>query len=449
MHPRLHRHLDRRRGENRNPPARGEPLTQRRSFHIWTIGCQMNLADSESLARRLLAAGYVEDSLDRADVAVLNTCVVRQASEDRVYSKLHELKQWKTAERTIAVTGCIVAKEGDVLRKRFPHLDEVVPIGAYDDFIAGLEARYDYSQGEPLPPAGRTGISHFVRVIEGCDHNCTFCIVPRVRGREKHLPMNAVLAECREAVAAGAKEVVLLGQNVDDYRDPESGGGLAALVREVEKIAGIKRLRFLTSHPQDLETELLEVMAASDVVCRELQLPVQSGDDTVLKRMARGYQTRHYRAIIDNARRLMPDLGLATDIIVGFPGESEQAYLNTRALVEEMEFDVVHIAMYSPRPGTHAANRMSDDVPQDEKLRRLNDLLALQKDIAARKTARWIGRDVEVLIEGHDELHRPYGRIRQGKRGVVMSGNGVAPGDVVKMRVLQATAAQLLGLPAA
>jgi tRNA-2-methylthio-N6-dimethylallyladenosine synthase len=409
----------------------------------------MNLADSEGLARRLLAAGYVEDSLERADVAVLNTCVVRQASEDRVYSKLHELKYWKSAERTIAVTGCIVAKEGDALKQRFPHLDAVVPIGEYEDFIAGLEARYDYSQGESLPPAGRTGISHYVRVIQGCDHNCTFCIVPRVRGREKHMPMQAVMAECRDAVADGAKEVVLLGQNVDDYRDPDSGGGLAALVREVETIPGLKRLRFLTSHPQDLEPELLEVMASSGVVCRELQLPVQSGDDTVLKRMARGYQTRHYRAIIENARRLMPDLGLATDVIVGFPGESESAYLNTRALVEEMEFDVVHVAMYSPRPATYAADRMPDDVPHEEKLRRLNDLLALSKQIAARKTSRWIGRDVEVLVEGHDELNRPYGRIRQGKRAVVMRGNGVVPGDVVNVRVLQATAGQLVGLPAA
>jgi tRNA-2-methylthio-N6-dimethylallyladenosine synthase len=409
----------------------------------------MNLADSEGLARRLLAAGYVEDSLERADVAVLNTCVVRQASEDRVYSKLHELKSWKTEHRTIAVTGCIVAKEGEVLQRRFPHLDAVVPIGEYDDFVASLEARYDYSQGEALPAAGRTGVSHYVRVIQGCDHNCTFCIVPRVRGREKHAPLQAVLAECRDAVADGAKEVVLLGQNVDDYRDPQTGGGLAALVREVEKIPGVKRLRFLTSHPQDLETELLEVMASSHVVCRELQLPVQSGDDTVLKRMARGYQTRHYRAIIDNARRLMPDIGLATDVIVGFPGESETAYLNTRALVEEMEFDVVHIAMYSPRPGTHAANRMPDDVPHDEKLRRLNDLLALQRDIAARKTRRWIGREVEVLVEGNDELNRPYGRIRQGKRTVVMQGRGVVPGDVVNVRVLHATAAQLVGMPAA
>jgi tRNA-2-methylthio-N6-dimethylallyladenosine synthase len=409
----------------------------------------MNLADSEGLARKLLAAGYVEDSLERADIAVLNTCVVRQASEDRVYSKLHELKHWKTADRTIAVTGCIVAKEGEVLRRRFPHLDAVVPIGEYDNFIAGLEARYDYSLGEPLPAAGRTGISHYIRVIQGCDHNCTFCIVPRVRGRERHLPMPAVLAECRDAVADGAKEVVLLGQNVDDYRDPDSGRGLAALVGEVERIPGLKRLRFLTSHPQDLEAELLEVMASSEVVCRELQLPVQSGDDTVLKRMARGYQTRHYRSIIENARRLMPDLGLATDVIVGFPGESEAAYLNTRALVEEIEFDVVHIAMYSPRPGTYAASRMPDDVPHEEKLRRLNDLLAVSREIAARKTARWIGRDVEVLVEGHDELNRPYGRVRQGKRAVVMRGGEVRPGDVVNLRVLQATAGQLLGLPAA
>ncbi|HXM71640.1 MAG TPA: MiaB/RimO family radical SAM methylthiotransferase [Candidatus Dormibacteraeota bacterium] len=423
--------------------------TRARSFNIWTIGCQMNTADSESLARRLLAAGYVEDSLERADVAILNTCVVRQASEDRVYSRLHELRAWKTPERTIAVTGCIVAKEGDVLRKRFPQLDAVVPIGDYEDFLAGLEARYDYSQGEALPPAGRTGISHYVRVIQGCDHNCTFCIVPKVRGRERHVPMDEVVAECRQAVADGAKEIVLLGQNVDDYRDPSGRGGLAALVREVEKIRGVMRLRFLTSHPQDLETELLEVMAASNVVCRELQLPVQSGDDTILKRMARGYQMRHYRAIVDHARQLMPDLGLVTDVIVGFPGESEEAFMNTRTLLEEIEFDVVHLAMYSPRPGTFAADKLKDDIPQDEKLRRLNDLLSLQRGIATRKTARWIGRDVEVLIEGRDELNRPYGRIRQGKRAIVLKGGDIAPGQLMHVRVLQATAGQLLGLPAA
>jgi tRNA-2-methylthio-N6-dimethylallyladenosine synthase len=407
----------------------------------------MNLADSEDLARRLLAAGYVEDSLERADIAILNTCVVRQASEDRVYSRLHELKAWKTPERTIAVTGCIVGKEGDVLRGKFPQLDAVVPIGGYEDFLASLEARYDYSQGEALPAAGRTGISHYVRIIQGCDHNCTFCIVPKVRGRERHLPMDSVLAECRQAVADGAKEVVLLGQNVDDYTDPTGLGGLANLVREVERIPGLKRVRFMTSHPQDLETELLEVMAASEVICRELQLPVQSGDDTILKWMARGYQMRHYRAIVERARNLMPDLGLVTDVIVGFPGESEAAFQNTRGLLEEMEFDVVHLAMYSPRHGTYAESRMADDVPHEEKLRRLNDLLALQKSIAARKTARWIGRDVEVLIEGRDELNRPYGRIRQGKRAIVLKGGDIAPGQLMSVRVLQATAGQLMGLP--
>ena len=224
---------------------------------------------------------------------------------------------------------------------------------------------------------------------------------------------------------------------------------VAALVREVERIPGLKRLRFLTSHPQDLEPELLEVMAGSGIVCRELQLPVQSGDDTVLKRMARGYQTRHYRAIVENARKLMPDIGLATDVIVGFPGESEAAYMNTRALVEEIEFDVVHIAMYSPRPGTFAARRMADDVPHDEKLRRLSDMLALSREIAARKSARWVGRDVEVLVEGRDELDRPFGRIRQGKRANVMRPGSIAPGDVVNIRVLQATAGQLTGMPAA
>ena len=405
----------------------------------------MNTADSESLARKLLAAGYVEESLDRADIAILNTCVVRQASEDRAYSKLHELRPWKTPERTIAVTGCIVGKEGDDLRRRFPQVDAVVPIGEYDGFIAQLESRYDYSLGEALPPAGRTGVSHYVRVIQGCDHNCTFCIVPRVRGRERHVPIKAVLAECREAIEAGAKEIVLLGQNVDDYHDPEGRGGLATLVREVERLPGLLRLRFMTSHPQDLEPELLEVMAASGIVCRELQLPVQSGDDTILKRMARGYQTRHYRAIVERARSLMPDIGLATDVIVGFPGESEAAFLNTRRLIEDIQFDVVHLAMYSPRPGTYAAAKMPDDVPDVEKLRRLNELLALQRQIAAQKTARWVGRDVEVLIEGRDELGRPYGRIRQGKRAVVLSGATLEAGRLVVVRVIQASAGQLTG----
>ncbi|TMC09434.1 MAG: MiaB/RimO family radical SAM methylthiotransferase [Chloroflexi bacterium] len=407
----------------------------------------MNTADSESIARKLLAAGYVEESLERADIAILNTCVVRQASEERVYSKLHELRQWKTAERTIAVTGCIVGKEGERLQARFPLVDAVVPIGEYDSFIAGLQARHDWSQGEALPQAGRTGVSHFVRIIQGCDHNCTFCIVPRVRGRERHVPMHEVLAECTEAIADGAREIVLLGQNVDDYTDPGGRGGMAALVREVERLPGLKRLRFMTSHPQDLEPELLEVMAASNVVCRELQLPVQSGDDLVLRRMARGYQTRHYRATIERARALMPDIGLATDVIVGFPGETDEAFQNTRRLLEDIEFDVVHLAMYSPRPGTYAAAKMPDDVPDSEKLRRLNDLLAMQREIATRKTARWIGREVEVLVQGRDELGRPYGRIRQGKRAVVLG--HAEPGTLVDIRVIQATAGQLMGARAA
>lgn len=415
-----------------------------RSFHVWTIGCQMNLADSENLSRRLLAAGYREEpDIDRADVAVLNTCVVRQASEDKVYSKLHELREWKTPGRTLALTGCLVAKAGETLRRRFPHLDAVVPIGDYDAFVAGLDARYDWSRGESLPVAGRTGVSHFVNVILGCNHNCTFCIVPQVRGRERSIPIAAVVAECKAAVSEGAREVVLLGQNVDAYSDPDGRGGLAALVQAVERIDGLRRVRFMTSHPRDLEPELLDVMAGSDVVCRELQLPIQSGDDRVLKRMARGYMTRDYLAIIERARGLMPDLGLATDVIVGFPGETEAMFLSTRDLLQAVRFDVVHLAMYSPRPGTYAGDRLADDVPGDEKRRRINDLLGLQRGIAAEKTLAWVGRDVEVLIEGRDELGRPFGRNRQGKR-VVVNRPEAAPGELVQARVLQATAAQLL-----
>lgn len=403
----------------------------------------MNLADSESLARQLLAAGYVEaPDLEQADIAVLNTCVVRQSSEDKVYSKLHELRSWKTPERTLALTGCLVRKEGEELRGRFPHLDAVVPIGEYLPFVRDLDARYDWAQGEPLPVAGRTGVSHYVNVIQGCDHNCTFCIVPKVRGREVHRPVPEVVGECRQAVAQGAREVVLLGQNVDDYRDPVGGGGLASLVRKVAAIEGLLRVRFLTSHPQDLELELLEVMASNHKVAHELQLPVQSGDDGVLKRMARGYQVRHYRALVERARELMPDIGLYTDVIVGFPGESAEAFLNTRRLLEEIEFDVVHLAQYSPRPGTFAAGRWPDDVPADEKRRRINDLLELQRQIAGRRARRWLGRTVEVLVEGTDELGRPYGRNREGKR-VVVKGARVEPGVLVRVAVEEATPGQL------
>ena len=434
-----------------------------RSFHVWTIGCQMNLADSESLSRQLLAAGFTEErELARADIAILNTCVVRQASEDKVYSKLHELREWKGPARTIALTGCLVKKEGERLRGRFPHLDAVVPIGEYAPFIAELEARYDYADGESLPVAGRTGISHYVNVIQGCDHNCTFCIVPKVRGREVHRPVASVVDECARAMADGAREVVLLGQNVDDYHDPVSGRGLSALVHEVADIEGIARVRFMTSHPQDLEPALLELMAQHPRVAHELQLPIQSGDDLMLKRMARGYQVRHYRAIVDRARELMPDLGLYTDVIVGFCGETEERFANTRRLMEEIEFDVVHLAQYSPRPGTVAADRWEDDVPADVKRRRINELLELQRTIAARRTARWVGRTADVLIEGADELGRPFGRNRQGKRTVVKralldAGTGLLPlagareavrlrpGQMVRVTVEEATPGQLSG----
>jgi tRNA-2-methylthio-N6-dimethylallyladenosine synthase len=404
----------------------------------------MAVADSETLARRLLAAGFEETSLEKADVAVLNSCVVRQASEDKVYSKLHELRRWKRPERVIAVTGCLVPKEGERLRQRFSHLDAVVPIRDYDPFIAELEARYDYSGGESLPSAGRTGVSHYVNVIEGCNHNCTFCIVPSVRGRERSLTIASVVAECERAVAEGAREVVLLGQNVDAYRDPVGGGGLAALLTHVARIPSLRRVRFMTSHPRDLEPELLEVMAGSDIICRELQLPIQSGDDRILKRMARGYMTRHYRAIVERARDLMPDLGLTTDVIVGFPGETEEMYMNTRRLVEELAFDVVHAAMYSPRPGTYSGDRLADDVPSDEKRRRINDLLALTREIATRKTHAWLGMTVEVLVEGLDELGRPYGRSRQGKRVIIKRANLTA-GAVVAVRIEEANPGQLSG----
>jgi len=406
----------------------------------------MNEADSRALAQRLANVGLIEtDKAEDADVIILNTCCVRQASEDKVYSKLANLRRWKRPGRVLALTGCLGVKEKESLRYRFPYLDEVIPIGEYDEFVEKVAPSIDYSEGEPLPLEKGNEVTHYITIITGCNRNCTFCIVPFVRGREKSRPMQQILQECQEAVSSGVKEVIFLGQNVDDYKSPDGEGGLSELLRRAEKIDGLLRIRFMTSHPRDMEDDLLDVMASSDKICRELQLPVQSGDDFILKRMARGYLKRDYMRIIERARTLMPDIAIATDIIVGFPDETEERFLNTLKMLEEVEFDVVHVAMFSPRPGTVAA-KWTDNVPWDVKRERLNRILDLQRAIARRKMERWVGHNVQVLIEGYDANGHPYGRSSQGKRVVILKGkDNVVPGQLVEVRVERASAGQLAG----
>jgi len=419
--------------------------------HLWHIGCQMNDADREELAERFAEIGFVpEVGLEEADLAVLITCAVRQNAEQKVYGKFKELVPWKQgrAGRAIALTGCMGVEHGSALLDRLPDLDYVFDVREADGFMAKLQGLYAADlDGGPVALPASDRLSAYVPVIGGCNEMCTYCIVPFVRGREQSRPVGQVVEDVRTLVERGVREVTLLGQNVNSYRCPESGAGLPELMRAVDAIQGLLRMRFLTSHPRNASPALFEAMRELPTACEQLHLPVQAGDDELLRRMRRVYSVAHYREIIESARAAVPDLAVTTDIIVGFSGETEAEFLGTEQLMREVRFDTVHLAAYSVRPGTAAARR-PDDVPHEEKKRRLNDLLALQREIALERNRAWIGREVEVLVEGTGEDGRAYGRTRQGKIAHLPAGVAGA-GEVHRATVHAATAWQLDAEPVA
>jgi tRNA-2-methylthio-N6-dimethylallyladenosine synthase len=395
------------------------------TYHIWTIGCQMNDADSRRLAQQLEFAGYVHsEAADEADLVVLNTCVVRQPSEDKAASRLSALKGVKERRpgTVIGLMGCMVGlREAGRLRERFPFVDVFMPpsdTAPLLDFLDGqgrmrdareLDARErdlrDALQDEdlPLPAAwgGRT-VAANVPVVLGCSHACTFCVIPYRRGAERSRPPGEVLAEVRSLVRQGVREVTLLGQIVDRYGlDLGGGASLPGLFRELAGIEGLLRVRFLTSHPSYMTDELLEAVARSGQVCPHIEVPVQAGDDEVLGRMRRGYTAADYRALVGRIRSFMPEAAIHTDVIVGFPGETEEQFLRTRELLAELSLDKVHLAKYSERPKTIAARRLPDDVPGEEKERRWQALEDLQASIQGEKNRTLRGRTVRVLVEDH------------------------------------------------
>lgn len=388
-------------------------------YHIWTEGCQMNVADSQRVASALERLGYAfTPQAEEADVIILNTCVVRQSAEDKAYGRLSSLRPIKERrpEVVINVMGCLVGVRGNErLRQRFPFVDVFSPPsdpGPLISFLTQGEARdleedetarrYALMDEELVLPAHERGrlISAHVPVVYGCSHACTFCIIPYRRGVERSRRVGEIVTEIRSLVEQGVKEVTLLGQIVDRYgKDLPEGPDLSGLLRIVHEIEGLERIRFLTSHPNYFSEALMRTVAELPKVMPHIEVPVQAGDDEVLARMKRGYTQADYRRLIEKIRQIIPGVSIATDIIVGFPGETEEQFMQTYRLLEDLKLDVAHLARYSPRPGTVAQRRMVDDVPEEEKMRRFRMLEALQERISAEINARYLGQKVEVLFE--------------------------------------------------
>ncbi len=410
-------------------------------YHIWTIGCQMNKAESERLGAILEQRGYQAAAAPgQADLVVVNSCVVRQSAENRVTNRLHLIRQLKRSRPGMiaAVTGCFVDSDLAALKKAYPQIDHFFKAG---DLPHWLE---DIRPSETLPE--RPPVSVYVPIMQGCNNFCTYCIVPFRRGRERSRPSSEICGEVRELVRRGAKEVILLGQNVDSYgRDLAGGGDLAGLLEQLNGIDGLLRLRFLTSHPKDMTHDLIRRVARLDRVCAHINLPVQSGDDAVLESMKRGYTAGHYRQLIAEIRREIPGVALSTDVIVGFPSETGEQFQHTVDLLSELRLDAVHVACYSPRSGTYASKHLADDVPAGEKSRRLKVIEELQEEVARQMNERLEGEVVEVLVEGKSK-GKWRGRTRSDKL-VFFNGPGNYLGCLVRVRVEKTGPWALQGQP--
>ncbi|HEV2128127.1 MAG TPA: tRNA (N6-isopentenyl adenosine(37)-C2)-methylthiotransferase MiaB [Thermomicrobiales bacterium] len=380
-------------------------------FYIWTIGCQMNEADSAKVAAMLQEVGYEPTrSEDDADIVVLNSCVVRQAAEDKVSGKLNSLVRLKRnrPEVPVVLTGCMVTKQQEKLREAFPHVDlffdpsdfdkleQVVPeLSELEDDLQQLPHYY-----LPQQHTGTSAVTAYIPIIYGCNFLCSYCIVPYRRGKETSRPLKEIVREVERVVETGVREVTLLGQTVNayghDFPEPQD---LAQLLRAVDKVPGLERLRYLTSHPKYMTDELIDTMAELGTICEHMNLPVQAGDNEVLRRMRRTYTRDLWMERIAYTRERMPGVTVATDVIVGFPAETEAQFMQTFDMLEQTKVDKVHLAMYSPRPGTLSA-RWDDDIPHEEKLRRHQMLEKQQERIATDINSRRLGETHEVLVEG-------------------------------------------------
>lgn len=410
-------------------------------YYLESMGCQMNLSDSQLLASELEKLGHrATSNPEEADILLVNTCVVRQQAEDKAFSRLNEfnLLKGENPEKIIGVMGCLVGVQDALkLRKRAPYVDVFMAPSNPTPMVEFLHSRMTESEaleletrsreqrdalqdGEILLPAHEQGslISAHVPVVYGCSHSCSFCIIPRRRGVERSRSVGEIVAHVRSLALQGVKEITLLGQIVDRYgKDVPDGPDLADLLRIVHQVAeenGVERIRFLTSHPNYMTDKLLNTVAELPRVMPHIEVPVQAGDDEVLSRMKRGYTVEQYRKLVANIRSRIPNVAINTDIIVGFPGETEEQFQRTYDLLAELKLDKVHLARYSPRPHTLSTRTMPDDVPEDEKRRRHQMIDDMQAGVIAEINSRHLGQTLPVLVE---ELHKGKwrGRTPQNK----------------------------------
>ncbi len=409
------------------------------SYFIWTIGCQMNKAESERLATALELHGFESaDSIGNADIVILNGCVVRKSAENRVVNRLNLVRNLKKSrpDMKIAVTGCFVEPDISRLRQKYPFVDYFMKPGEKLPLL-------DADQGWPVTPAS-PDISTFVTIMQGCNNFCSYCIVPYRRGRERSRSIDAIYEEAKILVERGAKEIILLGQNVDSYgKDLPEQPDLADLLYKLNEIDGLLRLRFLTNHPKDMSTKLIKAVAALDRVCEQINVPVQAGNDGILEKMRRGYTSGRYRELVREIRETIPGVAISTDVIVGFPGETDGQYEDTYRLLEELRLDAVHVAAYSTRPGTIASREYPDSVPAEVKKERLQRIEVLQEKTSGEINASLHGTVVEVLVE-REQKGKWMGRTRTDKP-VFFEHSEALSGNLVPVRVKNTGAWSLSG----
>ena len=402
------------------------------TYFIESFGCQMNQSDSERIAGQLESMGYVHcDQHGSADIIVINTCCVRESAESRIWGHIGALKHIKdhNPDTLIIIAGCMAQKDQQLIFRRAPHVNIVLGTQNIDrlaDILQDAKPKKkllesgqfaDDGLGQEAGQKKHQGISAWIPIMYGCDNYCSYCIVPYVRGAERSRPFEMVLAEVQNFAAAGGKEITLLGQNVNSYgKNLPDNWTFPRLLQEVDRHGGIPRIRFMTSHPKDFGTELIEVMAGGRNICEHLHLPVQSGSDEILQRMNRKYSTDDYRKHVEQLRAAIPDISITTDIIVGFPGETETMFEQTLQFMAEIKFDAAFTFLYSKRSGTPAAT-MDEQVPMAVKKQRLQRLMDQQNEISLAANQMLVGRTVEVLADGPSKTDPTVysGRTRQNK----------------------------------
>ena len=435
-----------------------------KKLYIETYGCQMNVADSEVVAAVMRMADYEPcDSLDEADAVFLNTCSVRDNAEQKIIHRLEALHALRKKGRRliIGVLGCMAERVKEGLLNDH-HCDLVAGPDAYltlPDLVAQAELGHKAINTElsltetyrDIVPERVCGshLSGFVSIMRGCNNFCHYCIVPYTRGRERSRDLQSILAEVRDLQSRGYKEVTLLGQNVNSYRFEAADGTLTdfpTLLRTVARTAPDMRVRFTTSHPKDMSDETLRVIAEEPNVCRHIHLPVQSGSNRVLKAMNRKYTREWYLDRVAAIRRIIPDCGLSTDIFAGYCGETEEDHQLSLSLMRECAYDSAFMFKYSERPGTYASKNLPDDVPEETKIRRLNELIALQNELSLTANQRCIGQEYDILIEGVSKRSREqlFGRTEQNKV-VIFNRADHRVGETIRVRITEATSATLKG----